>query len=101
MADEHDVALRNSLDAIDRGRRWAMLGVGALFVATVLAVGTIIWTAAANKAPSQDFLGAFNILFVAAIAEMLLMACCAAIVMFHVTRMTKSVLQRIDLSTRD
>jgi hypothetical protein len=101
MADEHDTALRNSLDAVDRGRRWAMLGVGALFVATVLALGSIIYTAAQSRAPSQEFLGAFKVLFVAAIAEMLLMACCAAIVMFHVTRMTKAVLRRIDLSTRD
>jgi hypothetical protein len=40
-------------------------------------------------------------LLVAVIGEMLLMACCTAIVMFHVTRMTKAVLRRIDLSTHD
>ena len=101
MAEEYDAVLRNSLDAVDRGRRWAMLGLGALFVATVLALGTIIWTASRFKAPSNDFLGAFNVLFVAAMAEMLLIACCAAIVMFHVTRMTKAVLRRIDLFRRD
>ena len=99
MADEQETALRNSLDAVDRGRRWAMLGVGALFAATVLALGALIGTAAANKGPSHD-VGVFKVLFVAAIAEMLLMACCAAIVMFHVMRMTKAVLQRIDLSAR-
>ena len=52
MADEQEAALRNSLDAVDRGRRWAMLGVGALFVATVLALGALIATAAANQGPS-------------------------------------------------
>ena len=74
MADEHDAVLRNSLDAVDRGRRWAMLGLGALFVATLLAFGVIIWTAYRVKAPSNEFLGAFNVLFVSAMAELLLMA---------------------------
>ena len=101
MADEHDSVLRNSLDAVDRGRRWAMLGFGALLVATLLAVGYILWTASQNAAPPQGFWGAFELLFAAAIAQMLLMACCAAIVMFHVSRMTTAVLRRIDLSTRD
>jgi len=30
------------------------------------------------------------------IAQTLLMACCTAIVMFHVTRMAKAILRRID-----
>ena len=37
-----------------------------------------------------------NLMWVAFIAETLLMACCTAIVMFHVTRMTKAILRRID-----
>ncbi|HET9833692.1 MAG TPA: hypothetical protein VFP91_18350 [Vicinamibacterales bacterium] len=101
MADEHDSALRNSLDAIDRGRRWAMLGVAALFVATFLALGAVFSTAAQLAAPPQPFWGALKVMYVAFIAETLLMACCTAIVMFHVSRMTKAVLRRIDLSTRD
>jgi hypothetical protein len=101
MADEQqETVLRNSLDAVDRGRRWAMLGVGALFVATVLALGALIGTAAANQGPSRD-VGVFKVLFVAAIAQMLLMACCTAILMFHVTRMTKAILRRIELTKRD
>jgi hypothetical protein len=96
MADEHDAVLRNSLDAVDRGRRWAMLGVGALFVATVLTLGSLIATAAANQSPSPD-VRVFKVLFVATLAEMLLTVSCTAIVMFHVTRMTKAVLRRIDL----
>ncbi len=101
MADEHDAVLRNSLDAVDRGRRWAMLGVGALFVATILALGAVFWTASQLAAPPQPFWGALNIMYVAFIAETLLTACCTAIVMFHVSRMTRAVLRRIDLSTRD
>jgi hypothetical protein len=101
MADEQDSALRNSLDAVDRGRRWAMLGFGALFVATILALGAVFWTASRLAAPPPPFWGALNIMYAAFIAETLLMACCTAVVMFHVTRMTKAVLRRIDLSTRD
>ena len=101
MADEQEAVLRHTLDAVDRGRRWAMLGVGALFVATGLALWAVLATAQASRAPSSEFLGAFKVLFVASLAQMLLTACCAAVVMFHVTRMTKSVLRRIDLLKRD
>jgi hypothetical protein len=101
MTDKQETMLRNALDAVDRGRRWVLLGVGALFVATVLGIGTVIWTAAANRAPSQENIGAFNVLFVAAMVQMLLTACCATIVMFHVTRMATAVLRRIELATRD
>jgi hypothetical protein len=38
-------------------------------------------------------------MWVAFIAETLLMACCTAILMLHVTRMAKAILRRID--TRD
>lgn len=101
MADEYDHVLRNALDAVDRGRRWAMLGVGALFVATILALGAVVWTASQLGAPAPAFWGAVRLMLVAVIAEMLLMACCTAIVMFHVTRMATAILRRIDLSTRD
>ena len=101
MTDEQrETVLRNALDAVDRGRRWAMLGVGALFAATVLALGTLLATAAANLGPSHD-VALFKVLFAAAIAQMLLVACCTALLMFHVTRMTKGILQRIDLATHD
>jgi len=102
MADEHQEAvLRKSLDAVDRGRRWAMLGVGAVFVATVLAVGAFIWTAQANRAPAPENYGVLNLFIVAMIAQMLLTASCAVILMFHMTRMTRAVLRRIDLAKRD
>jgi len=102
MADEHQEAvLRKSLDAVDRGRRWAMLGVGAVFVATVLAVGAFIWTAHANRAPAPENYGVLNLFLVAVIAQLLLTACCTAILMFHVTRMTRAVLRRIELVKRD
>jgi len=102
MADEQqEVILRKSLDAVDRGRRWAMLGVGAVFVATVLAVGTFIWTAHASRAPAPENYGVLDMFLVAVIAQMLLTACCTAILMLHVTRRTRAVLRRIELAKSD
>ena len=101
MADDMEAMLRHSLDAVDRGRRWAMLGFGALVVATILALGVVVWTGARMAAPPPAFWGVLNIMWAAFIAETLLMACCTAIVMFHVTRMTKAIIRRIDLSPRD
>ena len=97
MADEHDHVLRNALDAVDRGRRWTMLGLGALFAATILALGAVLWTGTQVAAPPQPFWGIVNGMWVAFIAETLLIACCTAIVMLHVTRMAKAILRRIDM----
>ena len=97
MTDEHDHVLRNALDAVDRGRRWAMLGLGALFGATILALGAVVWTGSQVAAPPQPLWGIVKLMWVAFIAQTLLMACCTAIVMFHVTRMTKAILRRIDM----
>ena len=97
MPDEMENVLRNSLDAVDRGRRWAMLGITALFIATVISVGSLFALAASHLAASQQA-GALKALFIASAAQMLLTACCAAIVMFHITRMTKAILRATESS---
>jgi hypothetical protein len=96
MADEQDHVLRNALDAVDRGRRWAMLGLSALIGATILALAAVAWTGSQVAAPPQPFWGVMNWLWAAFITETLLMACCTAIVMLHVTRMARTILRRID-----
>lgn len=98
MADDMEAMLRNSLNAVDRGRRWAVLGVAALFLAIVLALGAILATAQASAAPPAGQYGAFKVLFVGAIAQMLLVACCTGIVMFHVSRIGRAILRSIELS---
>jgi hypothetical protein len=97
MSEDMDAVLRNSLDAVDRGRRWAMLGVIALFVATAIALAALFGAAATSRVPSPN-LAVLKVLYVASAAEMLFTACCAVVVMFHVTRMTKAVLRRFDVS---
>lgn len=98
MADDMEAILRNSLNAVDRGRRWAVLGVVALSIATVLAVGSVLSIAQANAAPPQSELGAFRVLFAGTIAEMLLLVSCTAIVMFHISRVGRTILKSIELS---
>ena len=98
MADDMEAMLRNSLNAVDRGRRWAVLGVITLFIATVLAVGWVLSIAYANAAPPQPDLGAFRVLFAGVIAQLLLVACCTAIVMFHISRVGRTILKSIELS---
>jgi len=98
MADDMEAMLRNSLNAVDRGRRWAVLGVAALFFATVLALAWVLSIAQANAAPPGPQLGAFKVLFAAGVAQMLLLACCTAIVMFHVSRVGRTILRSIELS---
>jgi hypothetical protein len=98
MADDMEAVLRNTLDAVDRGRRWAALGIAALFFATVLAVGWVLSIAQANAAPPQPEVGAFRVLFAGAIGQMLLVASCTAIVMFHISRVGRTILKSIELS---
>jgi len=55
MADSSETALRNALDAVDRGRRWATIGVAALFVVTAVSVAALFGSAAAAaRAASSD-----------------------------------------------
>jgi hypothetical protein len=95
MSDENETILRNALDAVDRGRRWALVGVVALFIAMAIALAAMMSVAAHTGSASSDAL-MLKTLYVAAAAQMLFVACCTAAVMFQLTRMTKSVLRAIE-----
>jgi hypothetical protein len=92
MSEDLETILRNSLDAVDRGRRWATLGVAALFFATL-----IMLLAAFFHAGGLGNRDTSKFLFVVAAAQMLFVGCCTAAVMFHITRMTKAVLRALEL----
>jgi hypothetical protein len=95
MSEENETILRNALDAVDRGRRWGLIGIAALFFAVAIALASVFGGAAANRAPSNGALP-MKALYVASATGMLFVACCTVIIVFHVTRMTKSILRAIE-----
>ena len=98
MSDSAETVLRNSLDAVDRGRRWAVLGVVALFVAMAIAVASLFATAAAARGSSDA--GVSKALFVVATTQMLFTGICTVVVMLHVSRTTKTLLRAMELRDR-
>jgi len=99
MADSSETLLRNSLDAVDRGRRWAVFGVVALFVATAISVASLFAIAAARHASVSDP-RMLKAMWVATSTEILFTGCCTVVVMFHVSRTTKAMLRALDLHRR-
>ena len=97
MAQDDEAMVRNALDAVDRGRRLAMVGVVTLFVATVFLLYTLFHVVGGEPRGEGVTLKA---VFTTAVSLMLLMACCTAVVMHHVTRMTKLVLRAVDSPRR-
>jgi hypothetical protein len=94
MSQDLEKILRNALDTVDRGRRWATLGVAALFVAMVVLLFATFHVGRAGE-PGES-----KVMFLALASQMLFVACCTAAVMFHITRMTKAVLRALDLARK-
>src|SRR5688572_9559444 len=97
MSDDMESVLRNSLDAVDRGRRWALVGVGALFIGTAIALAALFGVAAHAPGQSADAM-MLKTLYVASATQMLFVACCTVVVMFHITRTTKSIVRAIEMA---
>jgi hypothetical protein len=95
MSEDLEKILRHALDSVDRGRRWATLGVAALFLATVVLLFATFHVGTVGEP------GASKGMFLALVAQMLFVACCTAAVMFHVTRMTKAVLRAVELTRKE
>ena len=100
MSDSTEALLRNSLDAIDRGRRWAIVGLAALFVATAISLAALM-AIAAHAGPASGASGdalMLKAVYISSATEMLLAACCTALVMFHVTRTARAILRSVELT---
>jgi hypothetical protein len=96
MAEDMEAMLRNSLDAVDRGRRWAILGVVSLFAALAIALAALS-AAAAQRGPAASAPG-LKAIFAATVTNMVFVACCTAVVVFQITRAVRVILRSIDLS---
>src|SRR5688572_16900407 len=99
MADDLDTVLRKSLDAVDRGRRWAIAGVVAMFVAIAISMAALFAIPAAARGAATEGT-VLKVLFVATATEMLFVGCCTVVMMFHVSRMTKAILRAVELHAR-
>lgn len=97
MSDNMEAVLRNSLDAIDRGRRWATVGLAALFVAAAISLAALMAIAAHTGTASSDAL-MLKAVYVSSAAGMLLVACCTALVMLHVSRTARAILRSVELA---
>ena len=116
MADEKD--LRNALDAVNAGRKWTLLGMGALFFAITITLCFVfrmlvpalqppgppqevtIETTAGTASVAINRLMPLKVLWLSTAFQLFFVACGTIAVILHVSRMTRAVLRAID-STRN
>jgi cation transporter-like permease len=98
MSQESDTTLRKSLDAVDRFRRRAIAAVILLFAVIVLALGSLMGAATARAGGSA---GQAKILFTSVVAQMVFVSLCTVVVALYITRMTKTILRAIELTTEE
>jgi hypothetical protein len=94
MADDLEHLVRQSLDAVDRSKRWAIVATALLFVLILVAHGALMASVRADDA------GRSKQLLVAEAAQMAFVGLCVSLLAFHVTRMTKAVLRAVELASR-
>ena len=87
--------VRFALEKVDRSKRFIAIAVVLLLVAVLLTYGALLHTASVGSDS-----GVSKAAFVAIGAQMGFVGVCAVLIAFHVTRMTKIVLNAIELATR-
>jgi hypothetical protein len=98
MPQESDAVLRNSLDAVDRLRTRIIVLVAMFFALLVLALGSMMASAAGRTGSDA---GAAKLLFTSLAAQMFFVAGCTVVVTLYITRMTKTILRAIELTSRE
>lgn len=109
--DNMEPMLRNALDSVNAARRWRLIGISAVFFAVTLVLWVLnMFVMPALQPPAAASLPEITqnatagrlplkALFVTSVVEMFLIACGAAVVILHVSRMTRVILRAIE-STR-
>jgi hypothetical protein len=92
MAHEPEPALF-ALKRVDRSKHFMLAAIAALFFTVLFTFGFLL-------AHVRDSGGNAKLLFAAAAAEMAFMGGCAVLVSYHVTRMTRTVLNAIDVASK-
>ena len=94
MADDLEHLVRQSLNAVDRSRRWAAVATAVLVVVILFALGALMAAARVDDA------GRSKLLFVSVAAQMIFVGLCTSLLAYHVTRMTTAVLRAVELGSR-
>jgi hypothetical protein len=118
VADNNEPTLRNALDAVNTGRKWALLGIGAMLFSVALLLFMLFMMlqpavqqgvtvdaptgAVTVDAPSSTRSTVINglmplkILWVSSAIQLFFVACATAVLMLHMSRMTRAVLRAIE-----
>ena len=122
MADNNEPTLRNALDAVNTSRKWALLDIGAMFFAVALLLfmlfmmlqpavqqGVTVDTPtgavrvdAPTGTPSVAItrLMPLKVLWLSSAIQLFFVACATAVLMLHMSRMTRAVLRAIESTRR-
>jgi cation transporter-like permease len=98
MSQQSETTLSNSLDAVDRFRRRVIAAVIVLLAIIVLVLGSLMGTATARVGGSA---GQAKILFTSVVAQLVFVSLCTVVVALYITRMTKTILRAIELTTKE
>lgn len=109
MADNNEPTLRNALDAVNASRKWTLLGIAAMFFSVALLLFMLfmmvipsmqqgVTVATPSDAPSIEIsrLMPLKILWVSSAIQLFFVACATAVVMLHVSKMTRAVLRAVE-----
>lgn len=122
MADNNEPTLRNALDAVNASRKWTLLGIASMFFSVALLLFILFMMVIPSIQPPGDVqsgvvqgstvdtptgapsiaisrLMPLKVLWVSSAIQLFFVACATAVLMLHVSRMTRAVLRAIE-STR-
>ena len=123
MADNNEPTLRNALDAVNASRKWTLIGIASMFFSVALllfmlfmmvipslqppgdAQESVVQGSAADTptgAPSIAIsrLMPLKVLWVSSAIQLFFVACATAVLMLHVSRMTRAILRAIESTRR-
>ena len=119
MADNNEPTLRNALDAVNASRKWTLLGIGAMFFSVALLLfmlfmmvipslqppgpapqAVTVDTPAGTPGIAVSRLVPLKVLWVSSAIQLVFVACAAAAVMLHVSKMTRAILRAIESTRR-
>ena len=93
MAEDTGDVLRRSLDAVDRHRKWLLVGLGAVVALLLVTFLHGAATARAGGGHVQAFVAHFVLLLI-------WMTALTLVIVIQITVMTKRILRAIELATR-